>query len=852
MRFATLTAKITSLLGAFVAVAVLMGVLAAGLLLPAAGIAGTAAREGVGLFEQLPSDLERNPLAQQSRIEAADGSLIITPAEENRILVPLDEVAPVMRDAQIAIEDERFFDHGGLDARALVRALMSNAASDEVQGGSTLTQQYVKLLLIDQAYRDGDTEEIIQLQAREGIEGYVRKLRELKYAVTLEERLTKEEILEGYLNMSFYGSGAYGIEAAAQRYFSVTAAELNLPQAALLAGVVRAPTYTNPLENESAAVSRRNVVLDKMFELGMITEDEWREARESEVDLNTQTIQTSCASSDFEYFCDYVNAWLLGNPGLGDTVEERRHLLTTGGLTVTTTLEPDMYELISEVTSEYTPPGNQYRLASAAALVEPGTGHVLAFGQSSDYAITDSDDRFSQTSVNWSVDQQYGGSSGFQIGSVAKAYVLIRALDRGVPIEGNIPIRQAVQVDADGEWNDPSEPDRFPEPGATTRPAVVFTPEDFQEGCTIGTPEWAVRNVDDDMHPRIMSVRDATAYSSNTAFASLASMVGTCEIRDLMTETGLTSGDGDEYGAGDRGVPPTFVLGADEASPLTVAASYATIAAEGIYCEPVPVTSVVDADGNEIPLDMPECHQAIDADVAAGAAELMTEVTTRGSGFRAELNDGRPIAGKTGSTDGSRDTWFAGVIPQASLAVWAGSPVDRYDGDLRDFQIGPIYIDDWLYGSKLPAPMWKEIMEVATQTHDWSPEEFEAPSNQVTYGVDQPVPSVQGMQLEDAIRVLGEAGFAAEEVLIRSSQPDGTVIYSSPSEGSPLRTGSTVRIGVSDSTPAASSNSSVPPPPSNAPPQAGQPGTPPRDVVDPPEDAAPPGADTESDPPDDD
>lgn len=800
MRFATLTAKITSLLGAFVAVAVLMGVLVAGLLVPAAGIAGSVAREGVGLFDQLPGDLERTALAQQSRIEAADGSLITTPAEENRIVVPLEDIAPVMQDAQIAIEDERFYEHGGLDTRALGRALVSNATSDEVQGGSTLTQQYVKLLLLDQATSEGNSEELIQLQARDGMEGYVRKLRELKYAVTLEERLSKDEILAGYLNRSFYGSGAYGIEAAAQRYFGVTAAELDLPQSALLAGVVRSPTFTNPIDNAPAAMDRRNLVLDKMFELEMIDETEWRDAKDSELELNEQPIQSSCASSNYEFFCDYVTSWLLQNPGLGDTVEERRELLTTGGLTISTTLDPEMYELISEVTAEYTPPGNDYQLASAAALVEPGTGHVLAFGQSSEYSITESEDRFSATSVNWSVDQRYGGSNGFQIGSVAKAFVVVQALERGVPIEGNVGVRQAVQVDEEGNWNDPDDPDRRPAPGARTRPAVVFNPEDFQEGCTIGTEDWAVRNVDDGMHPRVMSLRDATTFSSNTAFAALASMVGTCDVRDTMSAMGLTSADGDAYGEGQRGVPATFVLGADEASPLTVAASYATIAAEGLYCPPIPVTSVVDADGEEIPLEFAECTQAIDPDVAAGTAELMTGVLSdRGSGFEAQLDDGRPIAGKTGSTDGSRDTWFAGVMPQASLAVWAGSPVDRYDGDLRDFTIGPLRIDGWLYGSKLPAPMWKEIMEQAVEANDWSPEEFESPSNRVTFGIDQPVPSVEGMQVEDAIRVLGEAGFAAEETPARSTQPDGTVVSSSPSEDTLLRTGSTVRIGVAGS-----------------------------------------------------
>src|SRR5690606_23991024 len=306
-----------SLLMAFLGISVLRGLIGAGRTLPLVGATGTAAREGVGMFEKLPGDLEQNPLAQQSRIEAADGSLIATPARENRIIVPLDQIAPVMRQAQIAIEDERFYQHGGLDIRGLSRAIITNATSDSTQGGSTLTQQYVKMILKEEALRAGDAEQLRQLEARSGLEGYVRKLRELKYAVTLEQRLTKDEILEGYLNLAYYGDQTYGVEAAARHYFNVRAKDLNLVQAATLAGVVRAPGITDPVHNPEAAVERRNVVLDKMYEQGMITEKQWREARETPLELDVRDSQRSCMNSRHPYFCDYVTEWLLQNPALG-------------------------------------------------------------------------------------------------------------------------------------------------------------------------------------------------------------------------------------------------------------------------------------------------------------------------------------------------------------------------------------------------------------------------------------------------------------------------------------------------------------------------------------------------------
>src|SRR5690606_5720206 len=468
---ATTLARVTSLLGAFLAISVLMGLIGAGLLLPVVGATGTAAREGVGLFEELPGDLESNPLAQQSRIETADGSLIATPAQENRILVTLDEISPYLKNAQIAIEDERFYDHGGLDMRALSRALVSNATSESTQGGSTLTQQYVKMMLSEEALRKGDTESLQALRARSGVEGYVRKLRELKYAVTLEQRLTKDEILEGYLNLAYYGDRTYGVEAAARHYFGVKSKDLNLAEAATLAGIVRAPSVTDPVNNPEASRERRNVVLDKMYEQGMISEKEWDKARKSKIELEVRDSQRSCMNSAHPYFCDYVTEWLLQHDALGATREERETKLTTGGLTITTTLDPEMSKLIAKKTEEYAPPGNEYKLASAAAMVEPGTGHVLAFGQSSDYNIQESKDRFSETAVNWSVDNRYGGSEGFQIGSVAKAFTIVTALEKGVPVEASLSIRDAVEVDENNNWANPEVPGSRPE--GDTQPAVI-------------------------------------------------------------------------------------------------------------------------------------------------------------------------------------------------------------------------------------------------------------------------------------------------------------------------------------------------------------------------------------------
>jgi membrane peptidoglycan carboxypeptidase len=795
MRTATTLAKVTSLLGAFLAISVLMGLIGAGLLLPLVGSAGSAAREGVGMFEELPGDLESNPLAQQSRIEAANGDLIATPAQENRIIVELDQIAEVMQLAQVAIEDERYYEHGGVDLQGLGRAFVTNATTDDTQGGSTLTQQYVKLSLQEEARQKGDSEALVALQARSGIDGYVRKLREMKYAVTLEDRLTKDEILEGYLNLAYYGDRTYGVEAASRHYFGVRASELNLPQAALLAGVVRAPGVTDPVNNPEAAVARRNVVLDRMYDNEMISEKAYREARESELELNLRDSQRSCLNSAHPYFCDYVTEWLLQSDALGATRDEREATLTTGGLTITTTLDPELSQLVRETTREFTPQENEYLLGSAVAMVEPGTGKVLAIGQSSDYALQESEDRLTATSVNWSVDGRYGGSSGFHIGSIAKAFSIIAALERGTPVETNLAIREPETVDSTGAWlENPDDPVTSPE--GSTHPAGIFFPEDFESECTIGEEYWSVRNAEDANHDPLISLRRATAASVNTAFATMATQVGTCNIRDTMSKMGLTSADGDAFGAGGAGVPPTFVLGSDNASPLTVANSYATIASGGLYCPPVPVEQIVDSNGEEIPIPVQECEQVIDEDVAAGAAELMQEVVSlNGSGFRAVLDSGQPAGGKTGTADESKHTWFAGYTPQVSTAVWIGSPGEKYDGNLRDIRLGDYNVEGQLYGSKLAAPMWKVLMEDALQGVDV--QQFDEPSQTMLEGEQRTVPDVSGLQVDEAQDELADAGLAGTAIRVASGSPEGTVLYTSPGAGSRTRSGDPLEMFVS-------------------------------------------------------
>src|SRR5450756_1210673 len=311
--------NIGSLLGAFLATSVVLGLLGAGLVMPAVGATGATARAGVHVFDTLPSDFAQTPLSQQSRILASDGTLIATPYDENRVIVPLAQIAPIMRQAQIAIEDSRFYEHGGVDPQGVGRALISNLRSGSTQGASTLTQQYVKITLQENALRNQDIKAARAATAK----NYTRKLQELKYAVTLEKSLTKDQILQGYLNIVYYGGQAYGVEAAARHFFGVSAAQLNLPQAATLAGLVQAPSLTDPISNPARALVRRNVVLDRMHTLKLITDKAWQSARKSKIVIHSKPAQNSCTLSPYPYFCNYIKEWLLEQPALGKTPAER-------------------------------------------------------------------------------------------------------------------------------------------------------------------------------------------------------------------------------------------------------------------------------------------------------------------------------------------------------------------------------------------------------------------------------------------------------------------------------------------------------------------------------------------------
>ena len=499
--------RVLGLLSLFLVVSVVAGALVAGLLVPGVAAAGGATRGSIDWFNSITTNLPDTRLQQTSQLLSSDGQVIARFSDENRTEAPLSKISKNMQNAIIAIEDARFRDHGGVDPVGLLRAFASNefGSGAEVQGASTLTQQYIKNLFLEQAVAKGDKQAQLQAVARDP----KRKLLEVRAAIDLEKVLTKDQILERYLNIAYFGNGAYGVQAAAERYFSVSAAKLTIPQAALLAGMVQSPTLYNPLSTKArqrAALTRRNAVLDRMHELGYMSGRRWKSFRAGKIALHPRTQQTGCivATHSLAYFCEYVRAMIANGSdefqSLGATQKDRLNALNRGGLKIYTTIDLNVQDAAVKAVTSHVPIGDKSKAASAAVTVEPGTGKVLAMTQNKKYSPKENDP--SSTTINYSVDTRYNGSSGMQTGSTFKAFTLAAYLKDGNGLHDT--------VDASIE----------------DRPFSEFRTCDGRAGTT---QRYSFKNSETNVRKRI-SVLDATAESVNTAFVAMETKISLCDI----------------------------------------------------------------------------------------------------------------------------------------------------------------------------------------------------------------------------------------------------------------------------------------------------------------------------------
>ncbi|TXC95673.1 transglycosylase domain-containing protein [Streptomyces sp. ISID311] len=645
----------------FLGVSVLAGAVLAGLALPAAGALGLTAKGSVEGFDDIPTNLKTPPLSQRTRILDAKGGEIAKVYSRDRTVVGLKDMSPYIQKAIVAIEDARFYEHGAVDLKGILRAVNKNAQSGGVsQGASTLTQQYVKNVFVEEAGDDPDK----VAQATQQTIG--RKIKELKYAIQVEKELGKQKILQNYLNITFFGQQAYGIEAAAQRYFSKHAKDLNLQESALLAGLVQSPSRYDPVNDPQEATRRRNTVLQRMADLKDVTQAQADAAAKKPIKLAVSRPKNGCitATDGAGFFCDYIRKVFLGDRSFGKTRKIRAQRWNEGGMTIRTTLDPQTQKSIQASLGDHVYDDDP--VAGAATIVEPGTGRILGMGQSRPYGFGEN-----QTVINLSVDHRMGGGAGYQPGSTFKPVIAAAALEQGTSPEQEYP-----------------SPYRMPYP----------SPVQTCDGEWQGTDSTQNENKEE-VGPYAM--KEATAKSVNTYFVQLISDIGICPAVNMAQKMGIERADGKPLQQ-----VPSMTLGVQEMSPLTMASGYAAFANGGEYCSPVAIESITDARGRSLKVPQTSCRSAMSKKTADTINTLLKGVVEDGTGREAGLR-GRDSAGKTGTSDSRYAAWFVGYTPNAAGAVWVGDP--QHKRKMYDITIGGVPHDK-VYGADTPGPIWRDAM----------------------------------------------------------------------------------------------------------------------------------------------
>jgi len=652
---------------------------------------------------------------QRSTIYAADGTVLAEIfLDENRRYVRLDRVADVAQKAVLSIEDDSFYEHGALNLPSLLRAAFANLAAGEItQGGSTLTQQLVKNVII------GDTSQT-----------FARKFQEAALAMRVERRFSKDEILELYLNDVYFGNGAYGIETAAEVYFHKPAADLKLAESALLAATIRAPGLYDPVKNPDAALARRNFVLDRMAELGWASEAKVERAKASKLRLAPDV---GIVDEEVEpFFVYYIRSLILDNESgefdvFGRTREQRVHTLYQGGLSIHTTLEPEWQRYAEEaaLASPYIESGRGPDVSIAS--VDAKTGAIKAMLSGKDYERD-------QLDLAWRGTRQ--------VGSAFKPFTLVAAFQNGFPA-GKVYTTQSPLCGLAG-WISES-------------------------GC--------VSNAEGASGGGYVDLWTATQNSINVVFAQLAVDVGAENIVEAAQMMGITSA---------LDAVPSITLGVEEVSTLDMSSAYATLANDGIHCEPFAVARVEYLTGP--PKDRllyrhrPACEQAIDPDIAHLVTAMLQRVVTSGTGRAAAL-PGRPVAGKTGTSQDYTNVYFAGYTPQVATAVWVGFPFGQIPMDS--------YYGSSVFGGTVAAPIWHDFMVRAMA--GYPVEGFEGPP--APRGGT--VPDVVGLLQDEATSILVEANFTPVIEEVDSFEEKGLVIAQAPGGGAGLTLGGAVTLQVS-------------------------------------------------------
>jgi len=709
-------------LGRLVVFAAVGGVLAAAMVLPIVAATGVLVRNEADKFTTL--SLNTAGLPQRSEILDRNGRFLAwvygvdlqyyNSANRASALqyfgwdrqpVAYSQISPNMVNAVVAIEDSRYWQHGAIDLRGTIRAAMNDIQHKPVQGGSTIAQQYVKNVLL-LAAELADNSQAAQAANAETLN---RKLNELRMAVAAEHQESKQDILAGYLNDAYFGNNAYGIEAAAETYFGTSAAKLTVTQAATLAGIVENPSAYDPIHHAVMARTRRDTVLARMTQTDNgLTQAQADAAQAKPLGLHVSVPESGCESSSVGtagFFCQYVEEVFLHDPAYGKTPMARAKLLSTGGLKIYTTLNPQDQEAANNAVNYVLPAHSNFwnpgHNADTEAVVQPGTGQIMAIAEDRPYGT-----RRGETVINYAVDTAYGGSTGVQTGSSSKFFTLITALKQGTPFGFTMHV-----------------------PGSTTvtgytncqgGPAGVYQ---GQAGA------FNVTNAEGPQSDSNQSLYTGTTQSVNVFYAMLEQKVGLCNVVHTAVDLGMTRADGTSLLSPDGSQVsadniPSFTLGSVNVSPLSMSAAYATVAARGMYCSPVAIGKIITGTGHSLSVPSANCHRALSSDVADAVNYILQGVLVNGTAGNIGGLVGREAAGKTGTSNvegggGTPYAAFAGYTPNLVGYVSVFNPVsptgDTMTGLTACYRLedGSQLCPGEMFGANAPGSTWHMTFDYA-------------------------------------------------------------------------------------------------------------------------------------------
>ncbi|PZF86829.1 penicillin-binding protein [Micromonospora deserti] len=789
----------------------LAGVVVAAAAFPAVAMSGLAAKAGAETFGALPKELTVARAPQISYLLAADGKTpLATMYDENRRDVKLSDVSPIMQKAIIAAEDHDFYKHNGVDLNGVARAFVNNSSGTaDRQGASTLTMQYVRLAIAYSATHPADV-----VAATEDTSA--RKMREMRYAIQIDKELSKDEILERYLNIAAFGNGAYGIYAASQVYFNKHPKNLKIEEAAMLAGLVKAPSSFDPTTKSGypLAVARRDYVINNMVEIGAISKEEGEAAKAVKLEVKGKRAPNGCVSTNekgWGFFCDYFYRWWMQQPEFGSTSYDRERRLKSGGYTIVTTLDPQAQRGADKAVRKAKK--ETAKEAAMVAVVEPGTGRVRALAVNRNFKL---DDPNKPTNKPHSDPKQRkkgklgnypntvnplltggDGITGYQAGSTFKIFTIVAALEKGIPLSYTINAPQTFKS----------------EYIINSRSPAACPGTHFYCPTNSGKKAGGVQNM-----------WSAFSASINTYFVPLQQQVGAENVVDAAKRLGIQFRQSEDAKLGSTKEAAhqwgAFTLGVSQTTPLELANAYATLAADGKYCEPIPVQEIKDPEGKKLDIANPRCEKRISTEVARAAVDAArcpvgdNSSTSKCGGSRtARTVKGivdAPVAGKSGTTDSEKTASLVAMTKQYAVAGIMADP-DWPQTNVKMKHNQTDGINPPVYETLKAAMKGKPRIN------------FEPPGKKISEGDQRSIPDVKCLALDRAKSRIEGAGFDAivSDVRVTSNCPPGTAAGTSPS-GRTIK-GGVVTIQVSSGGGSTPGSDTTPGGPGGAPTNPGRP-----------------------------